>query len=67
MPKSFIVTSLLVAAATVAALDSQASLKSDYRCPKSAYTVHIFSQDPQIIYLENFILPEEIQHLRKIS
>ncbi|KAF2994261.1 hypothetical protein E8E13_002050 [Curvularia kusanoi] len=36
-------------------------------CPLHHYTTHIFSADPLVIYIPNFITPEESAHLQSIS
>lgn len=36
-------------------------------CPPHPYTVHIFSHDPLVIYIENFISASETKHLQHIS
>lgn len=36
-------------------------------CPEHLYTVQIFSEDPLIIYIPNFITPEEAKHLKQAT
>ncbi|OTA96272.1 hypothetical protein M434DRAFT_392939 [Hypoxylon sp. CO27-5] len=43
------------------------SSESDYTCKHPAYQSHIVSKSPLVIYLENFITPEEQAHLREIT
>jgi len=40
---------------------------SDYACPDHPYTVHLFSKNPLVIYISNFITPEEAAHLEAIT
>lgn len=32
-------------------------------CPPDAYSIHVISKAPLVIYIENFLFPEERQHL----
>ena len=32
-------------------------------CPEHPYTVHIFSREPLVVYIENFVTEEEAAHL----
>lgn len=36
-------------------------------CPDHRYTVHLFSKDPLVIYISDFITVEEALHLEKIT
>lgn len=36
-------------------------------CPEHHYNVHIFSKDPLVIYIPDFITEEEASHLREIT
>ncbi|OIW33815.1 2OG-Fe(II) oxygenase family oxidoreductase [Coniochaeta ligniaria NRRL 30616] len=36
-------------------------------CPPDAYSVHIFSREPLVLYIEGFLSPEERAHLLDIS
>ncbi|KAH8695702.1 hypothetical protein GQ44DRAFT_744549 [Phaeosphaeriaceae sp. PMI808] len=36
-------------------------------CPQHLYQVHMFSEDPLIIYIPNFITPAESAHLQTVS
>jgi hypothetical protein len=36
-------------------------------CPDHRYTVHLFSKDPLIIYISDFITEEEASHLEGIT
>ncbi|KAH8879111.1 hypothetical protein GQ53DRAFT_672747 [Thozetella sp. PMI_491] len=40
---------------------------NDSACPPAGYSVHIFSKAPLVLYVENFLLPEERAHLLEIS
>ncbi|OTB14729.1 hypothetical protein K445DRAFT_318628 [Daldinia sp. EC12] len=40
---------------------------SDYTCEHPAYQSHIVSKSPLVIYLANFITPEERAHLQEIT
>ncbi len=46
------------------ALESSAQNASD--CPSDAYSVHIFSKAPLVLYVENFLSEEERRHLLEI-
>lgn len=35
-------------------------------CPGDAYSVHLFSKEPLVVYLENFLSPGERAHLLEI-
>ncbi|KAL2255094.1 hypothetical protein VTK26DRAFT_4148 [Humicola hyalothermophila] len=40
---------------------------SNYTCPPNPYTVHIYSREPLVLYIENFISPAERAHLLEMS
>ena len=40
---------------------------SDSNCKHPPYTIHIFSKSPLVIYISNFLTPEERLHLQEIS
>ncbi|KYK54001.1 2OG-Fe oxygenase superfamily protein [Drechmeria coniospora] len=42
-------------------------IPDDYTCVHPPYRAHIFSQSPLIVYLENFITPDERVHLQAIA
>ncbi|GAB1320117.1 Prolyl 4-hydroxylase alpha subunit domain-containing protein [Madurella fahalii] len=39
----------------------------NYTCPHNPYTVHIYSREPLVLYVENFLSPPERTHLLEIS
>ncbi len=39
---------------------------SNYTCPPDAYTVHVYSRAPLVLYVENFLFPSERTHLLEI-
>jgi hypothetical protein len=47
--------------------DQKVLKKGQQKCPDVHYSVHMVSQDPLVIYLENFIQPEEAKHLQDVS
>lgn len=49
------------------ALLAAASNTQNYTCPHHLYNVQIFSEDPLIIYIPEFITPDEAVHLQSIS
>lgn len=53
---------LVATTATAAATNTQ-----NHTCPQHLYNVQIFSQDPLIIYIPEFITPAEASHLQSIS
>jgi prolyl 4-hydroxylase len=53
---------------TIAALTSATTPPpQNSTCPEHLYKTHIFSTDPLVIYIPNFITPEESEHLQSIS
>ncbi|KAK4135464.1 hypothetical protein BT67DRAFT_449034 [Trichocladium antarcticum] len=40
---------------------------SNYTCPPDASAVHIYSREPLVLYVENFLSPDERAHLLDIS
>ena len=36
------------------------------QCPADSYSVHIFSREPLVLYIEGFLRPEERAHLLEI-
>ncbi|KAF2262278.1 hypothetical protein CC78DRAFT_534939 [Lojkania enalia] len=44
-----------------------ASSTQNYTCPHHLYRVQIFSEDPLIIYIPEFITPAEAAHLQEVS
>lgn len=44
-----------------------ATATQNYTCPQHLYNVQIFSEDPLVIYIPEFITPEEAEHLQSIS
>lgn len=38
----------------------------NYTCPADSYTVHIYSREPLVLYIENFLSPVERAHLLEI-
>jgi hypothetical protein len=53
---------------TSVANSNASSIASDepLSCPRHSYTTHILSQEPLIIYIENFLSTDESAHLLKI-
>jgi prolyl 4-hydroxylase len=47
--------------------DTQVLLSSKYECVHPNYGVHLFSSSPLVIYLSNFITPEERKHLQETT
>ena len=39
----------------------------DYSCEHPSYTIHLFSKAPLVIYISNFVTPEERAHLQEIT
>ncbi|KAK3322581.1 2OG-Fe(II) oxygenase family oxidoreductase [Apodospora peruviana] len=37
------------------------------RCPPDSYSIHVFSREPLVIYIEKFLSPDERGHLLQIS
>lgn len=46
---------------------SSTAFNRNNTCPPHLYNTHIFSTNPLIIYIPNFITPLEVAHLRSIS
>lgn len=42
------------------------SLNQTLQCPGDEYSVHIFSKEPLVIYIKNFLSAEERSHLLDI-
>lgn len=40
--------------------------QTGHGCPADAYSVRVFSREPLVIYIENFLSPEERDHLLEI-
>ena len=38
----------------------------NYTCPPHHYTVHVYSREPLVLYIENFLTDEERAHLLNI-
>lgn len=38
-----------------------------YGCPAPQYNIRVLSRDPGIIYIENFLFPEEVEHFLRIG
>lgn len=58
----------LVAAAVVAGTESdQKPISDDYVCTHPPYTVSIVSRSPMVLYLHDFITPEERAHLKAVT
>ncbi|ERS99757.1 prolyl 4-hydroxylase [Sporothrix schenckii 1099-18] len=49
------------------ALEDDSLETEDLTCPDDAYTVHIFSKAPLVLYVENFLSLAERRHLIEIS
>ncbi|KAH7349700.1 oxidoreductase [Plectosphaerella cucumerina] len=66
--KSVVVGALLALAATVAADEAQQPLiPDDYNCDDHKYEISVYSMDPLVIYIENFVSPFEREHLQRIT
>jgi prolyl 4-hydroxylase len=52
---------------TLAVLASATTSTQNSSCPEFLYKTHIFSTDPLVIYIPNFITPEESEHLQTVS
>lgn len=39
---------------------------SSIACPPDAYAVHIYSREPLVVYIENFLTADERSHLLEI-
>jgi prolyl 4-hydroxylase len=39
----------------------------DYSCKHPPYTINLFSKAPLVIYISNFLTPEERSHLQEIT
>ncbi|OAL33422.1 hypothetical protein AYO20_07278 [Fonsecaea nubica] len=61
----YLIAGLVSSAALVAALDSQAHLTPD--CAHPHYTVHLFSREPLVIYIADFLTSVEREHLLEAS
>lgn len=48
------------------ALGDEGRQLSDYACPDHHYMVHLFSSDPLVIYIPEFITREEASHLQAV-
>lgn len=59
--------SILLLPIPLLALLVTATTKQNYTCPQHLYNVQIFSEDPLIIYIPEFITAEEAAHLQTIS
>jgi prolyl 4-hydroxylase len=55
----------IILAASLASAST--SPRNDTRCTPHLYNTHIFSEDPLVIYIPNFITPEESAHLQAVS
>jgi len=69
MPSSALSLSLLALTAILhpCAAEQKILQKEAPTCPETPYNVHLVSQDPLVVYLENFLLPNEAQHLQDVS
>lgn len=48
-------------------LASASTTKPNTTCPQHLYQTHIYSTDPLVIYIPNFITPDEAAHLQSVS
>ncbi|KAF2662273.1 hypothetical protein K491DRAFT_700536 [Lophiostoma macrostomum CBS 122681] len=65
LPLLFLTTT---ASASASASSSPSSPPTqNYTCPSHLYTIQIFSSDPLIIYIPQFLTPSEASHLESIS
>lgn len=55
------------AACSQASQGSQKPMSSDYVCESPPYTVSIVSRSPMVLYLHDFITPEERAHLKAVT
>lgn len=53
----------------VGEIDQEYDLSTHYRkrCPRQKYTARIVHRDPLIIYIENFLSKNELEHLLEIT
>ncbi|OAG39989.1 hypothetical protein AYO21_05862 [Fonsecaea monophora] len=61
----YLIAGLVSSSALVAALDSQAHLTPD--CTHPPYTIHLFSREPLVIYIADFLTSVEREHLLEAS
>lgn len=47
-------------------IDSLVIPDPDLQCPEHKYTTHIFSRDPLVLYIPDFLSDEEIDHIVEI-
>lgn len=52
--------------ADLLALEDSSNNSLNYTCPPNRYTVHIYSREPLVVYVENFLTPSERTHLLEI-
>jgi prolyl 4-hydroxylase len=60
-------TSLLPVTLLAALTSASTSPRNHTTCSPHLYNVHLFSEDPLVIYIPNFITPEESAHLQAVS
>lgn len=66
--KPVVVGALMALAATVVADEAQQPLiPDDYNCDDHKYEISVYSMDPLVIYIENFVSPFEREHLQRIT
>jgi hypothetical protein len=63
---SFLILLLLASAGSISVQDLDRAPLSGYTCNHPPYTVHLFSKAPLVIYISNFLTPEESSHLQEI-
>ncbi|KAH0844805.1 oxidoreductase [Fonsecaea pedrosoi] len=61
----YLIAGLVSSSGLVAALDSQAHLTPD--CTHPHYTIHLFSREPLVIYIADFLTSVEREHLLEAS
>jgi prolyl 4-hydroxylase len=63
---SFLTLSLLANAVSSSVQGLHQVPLSDSTCSHPPYIVHLFSKTPLVIYISNFLTPEESSHLQEI-
>ncbi len=60
-----IATSVVAGKVQVPLSDNGAA--SEYKCDDVPYKMHVFNKSPLVIYIENFITPDERAHLQHLA
>lgn len=67
MLRQFSMLSNILQITFLAYLASASTTPRNTTCPQHLYHTHIYSTEPLVIYIPNFITPAEIAHLKEIS